>query len=159
MANNNVTKFFKKLGHTLWINRKNVLNPTFYLQNNIRELGKQYLNNERISRSDVFIAMWTTMFGPFIAWNLILAVLDGLIIISNALQHKYIWRYTSVINMPFTVGVVFLCIGTILILVTNKHAYYRFNKQITDYLDEKHKIKIVSDEKQNIESDHPKNSQ
>jgi hypothetical protein len=159
MTNNNVTGFFKKLGHTLWINRKNVLNPTFYLQNNIRELGKQYLNNERISRSDVFIAMWTTMFGPFIAWNLILAILDGLIILSNALQHEYIWRYTSVINMPFTVGVVFLCIGTVLILATNKHAHYRFNKQITGYLDEKHKTKVASDEKQNIENDHPKNLQ
>lgn len=161
MANNNVTEFFKKLGHTLWINRKNVLNPPFYLQNNIRELGKQHLNDERISRSDVFIAIWTTMFGPFIAWNLILAVLDSLIILSNVLRHEYIWHYTSVINMPFTIGVIILCIGTVLMLVTNKSVHYRLNKQITGYLDQnqKHKNEVTSDERQNIESDHPTKSQ
>lgn len=159
MANNNVTRFFKKLGHTLWTNRKNVLNPKFYLQNNIRELGKQHLNNERISRSDIFIATWTSIFGPFIAWNLILAVFDGLIILGNVLRHKYIWHYTSAINMPFTFGVVILCIGTVLILVTNKRTHYRLNKQITGYLDQKHKNEVTSDEKQNIESKHPTNSQ
>lgn len=159
MANNNVTKFFKKLGHTLWVNRKNVLNPTFYLQNNIRELGKQHLNNECISRSDVFIATWTTMFGPFIAWNLILAAFDGFIILSNVLRHVYIWHYTSVINIPFMSGVVILCIGTVLMLVTNKYIYYRLNKQITGYFGQKHKNEVTSDEKQNIDSDHPTNSQ